>query len=75
MFSGRLKAKLNGSAGKKFASSLSPYGPPIAAIFRGARETDGQCWLDYQMYFGFGVALPFSVRVDESVSVAGFSVG
>ena len=74
-FGDRLKAKLAGAQGERFASNLGPYGAATAAIFRGARETDGQRWYDYLLLFGPGVSLPFSVRVDDSGSVAGFSVG
>ena len=74
-FNERLKGKLRGELGQKFVASLRPYGPPGAAIFRGDRVTDGQHWLDYQMYFAPGVALPFSVRLDKNGIVAGFSVG
>ena len=74
-FNERLKGELRGELGPKFVGSLRPYGPPSAAIFQGDRVTDGQHWLDYQMYFAPGVALPFSVRIDQSGVVAGFSVG
>lgn len=74
-FGDRLKGKLSGGQGARFVSSLGPYGAATAAIFRGAHETDGQRWFDYLILFGPGVSLPFSVRIDESFSVVGFSVG
>lgn len=74
-FGDRLKAKLSGGKGDRFTSGLGPYGAATAAIFRGARETEGQRWFDYLILFGPGVSLPFSVRIDESLSVVGFSVG
>ena len=74
-FGDRLKIKLSESIGERFVSELGPYGTATNAIFRGVRETGGQRWFDYLFLFGSGVSLPFSVRIDESFSVVGFSVG
>jgi D-alanyl-D-alanine carboxypeptidase len=74
-FATPLAGKLVAGAGAKFVANLGPYGAPTAAIFKGAREADGQRWYDYQMQFGPGVLMPFAARLDATGSVAGFSVG
>ncbi|MEZ2348777.1 serine hydrolase domain-containing protein [Terriglobus sp. RCC_193] len=74
-FSSRLKDKFAHGSGEKFKTSLSPYGPASAAIFRHTRLEGGYQWYDYLILFGPGVSIPFSVRMDQDGVVAGFSIG
>lgn len=74
-FSSRLRDRLAGDPGARFAARLGPYGQPTNVVFRGVRRTADQVWHDYEVRFGPGVMLPFAVRIGEDRLIAGFSVG
>jgi D-alanyl-D-alanine carboxypeptidase len=74
-FAARLRDKLRAGLGAKFANNLRPYGPPSAAIYKGARQTAKDHWYDYVIQFGPGVSLPFAANIGQNGLVTGLSIG
>jgi CubicO group peptidase (beta-lactamase class C family) len=74
-FAAHLGDKLKAGLGERLAKEFASYGPPTAAIFKGARTAGDLKWADYLLQFGPGCSLPFSVGLDGAGKIASLSFG
>ena len=74
-FGAKLDAKMKAGLSARLAKQFTPFGAPMAFIYKGQRADGGVKWFDYLIEFGPGNMLKFGLGFDEAGKVVSLSFG